>query len=113
MRKSVKNVDVTRPPTTTVARGFCISEPVPFESAKILSVHRWDSDSRVCVVYHFGDGAAWQGTIPPGRWRVLLDSAGPRWQGPGSQISRQLISEGALSLALSAKQMVVLEREEK
>jgi len=66
----------------------------------------------VAAIYHFGDGFEWRGEVPAGTWRVVLDSADPRWQGPGSAVDRRAVSEGFLSLTLGAKQAVVLAREE-
>jgi len=85
---------------------------VPFEEEKTLLVRRWRGDSHVAAIYHFGDGVPWRGDLPAGTWRVVLDSADERWQGPGSRVDRRIVSGGALSLTLGAKQAVLLVREE-
>jgi len=82
------------------------------KAAQTLLVRRWKDASQVAVVYHFGDGLSWSGEVPGGTWRVVLDSAQERWRGPGSKVPQHVASEGTLSLALSARQMVVLARQE-
>ena len=91
---------------------------VPFEPTKTLLVHRWLGENHVVALVHFGEAAVWQGELwpgsvppssgPPRRWSVLLDSADTKWHGPGSQCPRQIVSAGAVSLPLSARQLVVL-----
>ena len=63
-------------------------------------------------MFHFGEGGVWRGAVPPGAWRVLLDSAHEQWHGPGSRLPPQIVSTGEVSLELSARQAVVLAREE-
>ena len=87
-------------------------EVTPFEAAKTLLVRRWQGDSQVAAVYHFGQGGHWNGALPAGPWCVLLDSADRKWQGVGSQVASRVVSDGTVSLALSARQLVVLAREE-
>jgi maltooligosyltrehalose trehalohydrolase len=85
---------------------------LPFEAKKTMVVRRWHGDSHIAAVYHFGNGLEWSGEIPAGMWRVVLDSADEEWHGPGSQVGRQIVSDGTISLSLCAKQVVVLAKEE-
>jgi maltooligosyltrehalose trehalohydrolase len=87
-------------------------EVVSCEATQTLFVRRWDSDSQVASVYHFGNAGAWSGSLPAGRWCVLLDSADAKWHGAGSHVAPSIISEGTVSMALAAKQVVVLARAE-
>lgn len=83
-----------------------------YEAEKTLVVRRWHADDHFAALYHFGDGMQWHGEIPAGTWRVVLDSADEKWHGPGSRVNRRIASAGTVSLALGARQAVVLSREE-
>ena len=87
-------------------------EVLACEATPTLVVRRWEGDSQVLSVYHFGDAGTWTGSLPAGRWRVLLDSADAQWLGGGSRVPPRLVSEGTVSLALAARQVVVLARAE-
>jgi maltooligosyltrehalose trehalohydrolase len=86
-------------------------EVVAVEATQTMFVYRWDGDSHVALVYHFGEAATWCGSLPPGIWQVLLDSEDERWHGSGTRIGRRVISERTVSLSLLPKQVVVLRQE--
>jgi maltooligosyltrehalose trehalohydrolase len=62
---------------------------------KVLLIERWSGTSRVVVGFHFGD-AATEFVLPiaTGRWKKLLDSAEPRWHGPGTPLPELIESRG-------------------
>lgn len=59
------------------------------EAARTLTLHRWHGDHHALACFNYGDeprAASFNGRGQRGRadaWRVLLDSADPRWRGPG------------------------------
>jgi len=88
-----------------------------YEDEHTLVLRRWQGASQVVILLHLGEGIQFSGAMLAGAWRVVLDSAQERWQGPGSQVGAQFVVPGTdalgpASLALSAKQVVVLVREE-
>jgi maltooligosyltrehalose trehalohydrolase len=87
-------------------------EVVTEAAAGTLLMRRWDGSSAAAVVCQFGESRTWDAPLPAGRWRVLLDSADARWQGPGSRIGGPFVSAGRVPLALQARQFVLLAREE-
>lgn len=65
-----------------------------FRETESLLVERWHQGSRICAVFHFGEGAAKiREALPPGKWRRLVDSADQRWRGPGA-IADELLQGG-------------------
>ncbi len=48
--------------------------------------------------------------LPPGRWQPILDSADPRWLGPGSRVPAEIESDGRIELPVMPQTVVVLEK---
>ncbi len=79
------------------------------EQSQTLLVRRWSGASHTAALFQFGDDVLWRGSLPRGRWAVLLDSADRKWHGPGSGVPRDFDSDGAVSLSLARRQLVLLE----
>jgi maltooligosyltrehalose trehalohydrolase len=70
-----------------------------------------NSSKTLLVVFAFGPAAdEINSRLPSGTWTVRLDSADPRWRGPGSSLPKDLPSVQFLNLKLAAQSFVVLER---
>lgn len=86
-------------------------EAIPFECEKILFVRRWAGNDQVCLAFNFGtDVAAIRLPVPAGPWRKKLDTADPRWLGPGTTIPDVIQSGGEIALNLAASAFVVFAR---
>ena len=84
-----------------------------YEKVQVLYVRRWSEVDEVVMLCHFGQGQAdITLPVPAGHWRKRLDSAEARWQGPGSPLSEDLVSDGELSLTLRPQVVVLLHQEE-
>jgi len=83
-----------------------------FPGAQSLMVLRWEGDSEVALLCHFGPSAPCTVPLPAGAWDVVLDSADEPWHGPGSQFPRRVVSQGEVPVSLGARQLVVLAKEE-
>lgn len=62
------------------------------EEQKLLLMHRWCDTAQVYYVMNFGDrDLTFDADPPDGSWQKLLDSADPKWSGPGSSLPQKLI----------------------
>jgi maltooligosyltrehalose trehalohydrolase len=62
-------------------------ETMATEEPKLLVVKRGSRERAICAMFNFEDQPVpFPTVLPPGRWRCLLDSADPRWFGPGSSV---------------------------
>ena len=78
---------------------------------RVLCVRRWSSTDEVFAIFHLGNHRIHAKIqVPPGRWRLRLDSNHPRWMGSGSNLPAALDSDGAVELALSSYELIVLTR---
>ena len=83
------------------------------EAERVLALRRGDGPSAVYIILHFGDRpAATSLPVAPGRWRKRLDSAEPRWLGPGTRLPETLESAGDVSLTLAPRSVAVYARGE-
>jgi maltooligosyltrehalose trehalohydrolase len=72
------------------------------ERKRVLVLLRRSDSEEAGAIFHFGrDEAALDVPLPRGRWHKLLDSAAPRWNGPGSAGPETLDCEGEASLTLA------------
>ncbi|HDS84612.1 MAG TPA: malto-oligosyltrehalose trehalohydrolase [Phycisphaerales bacterium] len=78
------------------------------EAMSLLVWYRQFADCRWCCVMNFGQ-APGRYTLPAtsSRWKTLLDSADPRWHGPGGAIPSHI--PGGDSIELSARSIVLLQ----
>lgn len=86
---------------------------VGYEDERVLFVQRWHEADRAIILASFG-AAETSITLPiaAGKWRKLLDSAEEKWHGAGSFVPQELASTGAITLNLSPRSVVVLNRRE-
>lgn len=78
---------------------------------KVLVVRRWAEEEQITAVFSFsGSPSFCRLELPVGRWKKLLDSAEPRWAGPGSGIPETIESQGAVSVEIGAHGAFVLKR---
>jgi len=74
----------------------------PEDDARVMVARRWRGDGAVVAVFNFSPSPAGvQVPLPPGRWKLLLDSADARWAGPGRAAPAEIESGGTVRLALA------------
>jgi maltooligosyltrehalose trehalohydrolase len=82
-----------------------------FEQQQVLFVRRSRDDADVILLFNLGTR---KGEItlpvPAGRWRFLLDSQSPRWQGTGGWLPSDLQSSGEIAIEIPAHTAAVLQR---
>ena len=82
------------------------------EKDNVLSVRRWASGDEVLQAFNLGGARAGaEVPAPAGAWHKLLDSAEPRWLGPGGEAPRRVRSAGEVRVALPPRSFVVYRRE--
>jgi maltooligosyltrehalose trehalohydrolase len=91
------------------SRPECLS----WESEKVLLVRRRNAVAEIAAIYNFG-AAETSVSLPfsKGTWTKKLDSAEPRWGGPGSSVPRELQSSGETYLTLSPHAVLLFLRYE-
>jgi maltooligosyltrehalose trehalohydrolase len=78
---------------------------------RMLAVRRWSESEDLVIAFNFGEGVnSISAIIPPGSWRVELDSASQRWRGPGSRLGATWLSTGDAVLELNPESFAVLSR---
>ena len=89
-------------------------EVTGLDKEKVLWWRRWNDEQQVAAVCHFGKQArSLSLPLPEGRWRKQLDSADSIWDGPGSTVSSEVVSQGKVPLNLPAESCVLFMRERK
>jgi len=87
-------------------------EVLGYEHEKALLVRRWNGVGEAIAVFHFGEAeGSLEIPIPSGQWKKQLDSADKRWQGPGSDVPIQIVSDGKGTLTLPPWAFVLFERQ--
>jgi maltooligosyltrehalose trehalohydrolase len=83
-----------------------------FENSEFLHVQRWGDGTEVTLLFNIGKGTA-SPRVPlsRGRWHKLLDSADQCWDGPGTRIPEEIVSDGLVPLDMPSRTLIVLERE--
>jgi maltooligosyltrehalose trehalohydrolase len=96
------------PALSHLAMEQCQAAPL---NEQTLLVRRWHGVSDVAVLLHFSRRET-DLTVPlrPGEWMKRLDSAEPRWFGPGGTSSVAGDSPGEFRMALRPRSIVVYER---
>jgi maltooligosyltrehalose trehalohydrolase len=83
------------------------------EKVQMLYVRRWSDVDEVVILFHFGQGQADVTLpVPAGHWHKRLDSAEARWQGPGSPLLDDVVSDGEIRFILPPQVVVLLHQEE-
>lgn len=78
---------------------------------RVLFCRRWDGAEHTLCCFHFGGETATVSLeLPAGRWRKELDSAEPRWEGPGSALPSELGVSGETVLELAPWSVGVFSR---
>jgi maltooligosyltrehalose trehalohydrolase len=90
----------------------------------LMVVTRWDGESRVCIVHHFGSSRVrLELPMQQGRWRKVLDSSDARWSADGGekaehaeepspqQAENQLGLDGAAEAILQPFSLLVFEKQ--
>lgn len=73
-----------------------------FEEKKLAWLHRWSEEDAAWIALNFNpEPATARFPLPPGRWKKALDSAEPRWGGPGSRLPAELAGGAERELALA------------
>jgi maltooligosyltrehalose trehalohydrolase len=82
------------------------------EKPPVLCVRRWSEADEVFMVFHFGqEQTEVTLPVPAGHWHKRLDAAEERWQGPGSPLPGELISDGAAALTLAPQGVALFHKE--
>jgi maltooligosyltrehalose trehalohydrolase len=83
----------------------------------IIMIAGEDGSKRLAVIFEFGKSAhTWEVNLPEGTWTLRLDSADPKWRGPGisaaAKIEASLSPEARQSskIKLAAQSFAVFER---
>jgi maltooligosyltrehalose trehalohydrolase len=80
----------------------------PFPEPAALLVERWDGDDETLIGMNFGDRPAdVRMVIRKGTWVKQLDSADPRWLGPGSPAPAELRADSEVRFTLAPTSVVV------
>jgi maltooligosyltrehalose trehalohydrolase len=83
-------------------------EVLAFEKDKILWVRMTGEPGEAVLVCHFGEDSRNMSFFwPAGLWEKRLDSADPRWKGPGSQLPQELQGGQDLSLTFPPHSLVL------
>ncbi len=73
-----------------------------YERERVLVIRRWSAAGEAVIIFHFDESPVNIGiSLPEGRWTKQLDSADERWQGPGSQVPGEMVSDGEAALTLA------------
>jgi maltooligosyltrehalose trehalohydrolase len=80
-----------------------------YERERVLVIRRWSAADEAVIIFHFDGSPVNIGiSLPEGRWTKQLDSADKRWQGPGSQVPSEVISDGEVGVSLAPHLFVLL-----
>jgi maltooligosyltrehalose trehalohydrolase len=83
-------------------------EVADYEGERVLILRRWSPEDEAVVIFHFGEApVSISISLPEGRWTKRLDSASERWQGPGSNVPPELVSDGEAALSVSPHAFVL------
>ena len=94
--------------TVLTDRGRKDGEVLALEKDKILWVRMTGEPGEAVLVGHFGEDSRDMSLFwPAGLWEKRLDSADPRWEGPGSQLPQELQGDQDLSLSFPPHSLVV------
>jgi len=64
----------------------------------VLYMRRRQDSSDVLVLFNFGSDAAGFAVATEGRWKKILDSADPKWAGPGALLPEEIVSRQEFSM---------------
>ena len=79
------------------------------EKESMLTMRRWSRKSEAVAVFNFGTlGSGTTLDLPEGTWEKALDSADPKWEGPGARIPATIQSTGRAWIKLPRKSFCLL-----
>jgi maltooligosyltrehalose trehalohydrolase len=85
-------------------------EVAPIDRAQLLAVRYRHPTRDLLLLLAFADRPVTaEIPVPPGRYRLLLDSASRAWRGPGSKLPRHLRSGGGLRLTVARRSFALYE----
>ncbi len=80
----------------------------PLPEHRVLLVERWDGDDETLIALNFDDRPAEvRITLRAGAWDRQLDSADPRWGGPGTPSPAELVARSEARLTLAPTSVAV------
>jgi maltooligosyltrehalose trehalohydrolase len=84
-------------------------EALPFENENVLLARCWCAQQEATLVFAYApEPVTLALPLPKGRWYKRLDSAAPKWNGPGSRVPDELKSSGEMRLDLNPTSFVLL-----
>jgi maltooligosyltrehalose trehalohydrolase len=84
------------------------------EREKVLCMRRWSAEQAVFIMLNCGSvQVALRLPLPPGHWEKRLDSTDVCWQGPGSTVAAELVSDGEVPLILPPEACFLFVQEQK
>ena len=96
-----------RPSLAALNKERC--EVTAFERQRVIILRRWYSDDQVYAIFNYSSAPASTAlSLPRGNWQKILDSADPRWLGPGTILPPELDSDGLLTLPLNGRSFILL-----
>jgi maltooligosyltrehalose trehalohydrolase len=79
------------------------------EDEKVIILKRWSASGEAVVIFNFKKAQATVNiSLSSGRWKKQLDSAENRWQGPGSLLADNILSNGQVELILQPHEFILL-----
>ena len=85
---------------------------VSFEEECVLVVRRWHGNNEILAIFNFNDREVrLPQSVPRGAWRKLLDSADPKWMGPGTIVPHLIESAPRGTLRLQPHAVLLFEKE--
>ncbi len=86
-------------------------ETTAFELESALMVRQWNEGDEILLLFNFaGEGRSLDLPFPAGDWRKQLDSADPRWGGPGWLAASDISSPGQAGLKMPATSFALYRR---
>ena len=68
------------------------------EEDKLLLLRRWSNESQIFAILNFNTKNVTLKPIPSGNWQKILDSADPKWMGPGATLPEKPTPEQELTI---------------
>ena len=86
------------------------TEVLAVEKDQVLAIRRTEGVEETLTAFNFGPAPVVAVLpLPAGVWNKLLDSAEPRWDGPGSTLPGEFQSAGEATLNINARSFAVFE----
>jgi maltooligosyltrehalose trehalohydrolase len=77
----------------------------------IVILRRKPGANILALIFHFGrEPHSMELSVPVGRWKILLNSAGQSWLGPGTRVPDDLEIENSTTVELQPRSFIVMEQ---